>query len=70
MIADAAKCQIALHENLNNALKKNSKMIPQIIIAEDEGIRNRVNRADLRQIRGYKKIRDRVQSLHIPKLLY
>ena len=38
-------------------------------ITEDETIKNRVNRADLRHLQTYNSFRDRVQSLHVPKLL-
>ena len=47
LVMEAEKCQMTLHANINNALKRNQKA-PKVMIQEDRAIKNRVNRADLR----------------------
>ena len=68
MIDEATKCQVTLHQNINNALKKGKKA-DKVMVVEDSTLKARVNRADLRNLRGYKTFKDRVQSLHVPRLL-
>lgn len=40
-----------------------------VTLEEDSILKNKVNRADLRNLYGYNTFKGRVQSLHVPKLL-